>query len=273
MATHAHGPDYTYLPIAGVDPNPSVPPTPEQREKERAILQKYFGYDLKKTLKDHPTRLPTMLPERLPWSVHGSIPRGLEVPKTAKKVKGYRQFVVTASLSPSYHNGSYSLNVVMQINQKSIYVGSIAVLGRGKSASCGNCQARRVANTRVRGVLLVPHEHVVGVIEASPIEAPVPQGSGSAGAEAAAVHGPANRLIQNLRTSLNCHVVLPSGRVYSRLSKEGLSDEGGDPNDTVPEVHLLSCDVYQDGDEDAPYCFSNWLDHGLPHGKWAKVQV
>ncbi|KAG8739839.1 hypothetical protein FRC10_005069 [Ceratobasidium sp. 414] len=272
---------YTYLPIGPVDPNPAVPPTREEREKQRRYLQDHFGYNPLKARDSKPdVQFPEFFPHGIPphgvpGTFYSGVPRGLELPAGHVKVDNYRQFVVAASLSPAYYGGSYSLNIVLKVNeQSSVNIGSVSVLGRGKSASCGNCQARRAANTRVRGVVLVPHELIVGILEAAPILTPAP-GASTSGAE---TDDPASRLIEGLRSSLSSHVVLPSGKRHSELSTgRPVPENRRLPNETTPTIRLLSCDVYQPGvggdgqSADAPFNFHGWLDHGPALGTWAKA--
>ncbi|KAG8688497.1 hypothetical protein FRC08_011402, partial [Ceratobasidium sp. 394] len=217
-----------------------------------------------------------ILPHGVPRTLYSGVPRGLEIPEGHAKVENYRQFVVAASLSPSYHGGSYTLNIVLKVGeQSSVTIGAVSVLGRGKSANCGNCQARRAANTRVRGVVLVPHSVVADILTTAPILAPAPAPTSSA----PQADDAAGRLIETLHTSLSSHVVLPSGRRHSELSKEHTVPAGRRlPDETSPTIRLLSCDVYQpdlgtrDGHPiDAPFNFHGWLDHGPVLGTWAKA--
>ncbi|KAG8791694.1 hypothetical protein FRC12_008392 [Ceratobasidium sp. 428] len=158
---------YTYLPIAGVDLNPKVPPTPEQRDQQRAKLQAYFEYNPKKAADSSKVEMPTF-DRKDP--IYRTIPLGLEIPEKAVPVKNFRQFAVVVSLSPDYCKGrSYSVNVGMDVKGNIKTVGTVTVLGRGTIANCGNCQARRAAKTRVRGVVYVPSDVVDDILVAAPI--------------------------------------------------------------------------------------------------------
>ncbi|KAG9084640.1 hypothetical protein FRC06_003964 [Ceratobasidium sp. 370] len=273
---------YTYLPIGPVDPNPAVPPTREEREMQRRYLQDHFGYNPIKARDSRPeVQLPLFFPDGIPphgvpGTIYSGVPRGLELPSGHAKVDNYRQFVVAASLSPAYHGGSYSLDIVLKVDeQSSVTIGSISVLGRGKSANCGNCQARRAANTRVRGIVLVPHDVIADILTAAPILAPTPAAVSSASER----DDPAGRLIETLHTSLSSHVVLPSGKRHSELSRgHHVPVNRRLPDETSPTIRLLSCDVYQpdlgerEGQPiDAPFNFHGWLDHGPVLGTWTKA--
>ncbi|KAF8596473.1 Di-copper centre-containing protein [Ceratobasidium sp. AG-I] len=254
---------YTYPAIGPVELNPKNPLTPEEREIQRGYLQDHFKYNPIKHLEPK-----NLVQHRLFQKI---APYGGKLPPNGRAVENYRQFIVTASLSPRYFEGSYLLKVFMEINKKSVEVGSIAVLGRGKSSGCGNCQAKRAADARVRGVILIPHEVVTGVLEAAPMIPMTVEGE-----DRGDLRGDGEQdLIKALRTGLSSCVVLPSGRVHSRLSKTG-SMSGVEPNDSEPAISLRSCDVYQPhlgGQYDqakAPFSFYDWKDHGSPFGDWSK---
>lgn len=253
--------DYTYPPIGQVKLNPKVPLTLEERKVQLRYLQDHFGYN-PIAARDGIDIVKFHLFKKIS-------PYNGKVPSNGTPVDNYRQFVITASLSPRYHEGSYMLKVFMDVEGGTIEVGSVAVLGRGKSASCGNCQAKRAADVRVRGVIMIPHEIVIGVLQAATTIPPPETQQASMHAD----HG--GEVITTLLSSLSSRVVLASGKVHSELSKNA-SHANAQSSEFEPAIQLQSCDVYQppletnDQKSAAPFSFYDWKGHGAPDGKWVK---
>ncbi|KAG9119290.1 hypothetical protein FRC07_005740 [Ceratobasidium sp. 392] len=198
-------------------------------------------------------------------------------------VNNYRQFIVQVSLSQTDFGGSYRLKLNLAIGENEFEIGSVAVLGRGRSAGCGNCQGLRAIGARVHGVVLIPHEAVVGLVQSLPSAAH----AASADDDAPELEDVAQKVLSSLRPS----IVLPSGKVVSRPSTElEVTDATLKlPAGAVPSIHLLSGGVYQPlssekpADTDAkltwlkaevkksPFGFYDWKDHGAPLlGEWVK---
>jgi len=250
---------YTYPPIEGVKLGEKL--SPEERDIQRAILQKHFGFN------------PVVLRRQAPiieqpifsHAAHSVLPPGYE------PVQNYRHFIISASLAGHAFNGSYSVRISLSTKEGSVPLGSLAVLGRGNSTKCGNCQNRRAVGTRVRGVVVIPHEAVANFIQSEGLNDKDTSNS---------------TVIERLKEKLCACVVLPSGKVYGqRLEGSPKSKAPALPLDVTPSLRLHSSnvsaledqvrvphdpDVPQDSSPKTPYEFYDWQDHGLLGGHWIK---
>lgn len=233
--------------------------SPEERNAQRAILQRHFGFSPINNRGSGP-----LIQHKLFSNISTStLPRGLE------PVHNYRHFVISTSLSPHAFNGSYFLKVFLLTSQGETHVGSVPVLGRGESRSCGNCQRRKAAGARIRGTIVVPHSAVVALLDHHNLN------NEFAGDE---------ELVQAFRKSLRARVVLPSGRVYAELSDGNVEPtEMGLSEDATPYIRLLSSNVafcrgedltrhLYEGQENA-FEFYDWKDHdSLVSGHWTRCE-
>ncbi|KAF8602248.1 Di-copper centre-containing protein [Ceratobasidium sp. AG-I] len=238
---------YTYPPICGVVLGQEL--SSQQRNDQRGVLQRYFGFN---PLSDR---------ESAPFVQHRFFsgisttcpPRGLE------PVHNYRHFVISASLSPHAFNGSYFLKIFLTTPRGETHVGSIPVLRRGESRSCGNCQRRKAAGAWVRGTLVVSHSAVVALLEHHNLNNETAR---------------EEDLVQAFRKSLRARVVLPSGTVYAEMFEgSARSMEMAISEDATPYIRLHSSNVaIRRGEDDmkdldagrsAPHELYDWKDHGL----------
>ncbi|KAG8717207.1 hypothetical protein FRC08_007989 [Ceratobasidium sp. 394] len=235
---------YTYPPINGVDLRRPAG-TPEERDRQRALLQRYFQYDPYEAIKTCGVSMEQRLfADIAPYA--GTTPR----PSGRKYVPKFRQFVISVSLEPTYIEASYQLIVQAESNKKFYEVGSVSVLARGQSASCGNCQAQRAAGVRVHGTIFVPHTVIAMVLLF--LERHTADTSDES-------------VLQGIKMSLRATLVLPDGKNLSRLSEE-VPDDRRLQDGKAPALNLLSSDVYQsetqDSQEEQPFEFDDWTDHG-----------
>ncbi|CAE6452022.1 unnamed protein product, partial [Rhizoctonia solani] len=84
-----------------INTDPSVQIPPEEREAQRAILQKYFGYNPELELKTYGVVDQPLFTKECPYSTDVQL-------SGRNSVKGYRQFFIETSLDPSLTGGSYS---------------------------------------------------------------------------------------------------------------------------------------------------------------------
>jgi len=229
---------YTYPSIAGVSIDPLDPrvPNQEERERQRILLRAHFK----------------------PFNTEGP-----------------RQYIVMVNLPTGYFNGSYILKILIEVDGKELEIGRVSVLGRGKSTSCGNCQGRYAAGTRVRGVVSIPHEVVRGLTRAAiptPAEpGPMAEPESMAEFESASEHTKTTRIVLN---SLKAHVALPSGKVVSwPTNTPGETSQATLPPNEAPLIKLLSrVNPYRSGfvkHDGLP-----WADHGEPDlGSWVEAHT
>lgn len=195
---------------------------------------------------------------------YGRIQPGLAT-SDFEAVENYRQFIIVTSLSQSHIYGSYKLKVFVDINGNEFQVGSVAVLGRGKSTGCGNCQARRAAGTRVQGVISIHHGAIVGILESLTLNSDETSDE---------------NVIAAIKLSLRPRLFLPSGKVYSEpLPADTVGPEERQsllPEEAEPSLRLMSCDVYRavssdgTGAKESPFDFHDWKDHDLVERQWVK---
>ncbi|CCO36138.1 Tyrosinase [Rhizoctonia solani AG-1 IB] len=261
---------YTYNPIAGVElaTDDKVLPV-KDREIQRGILQRHFGYNPVKVVKKNPKISFSAFSVESPSSYDTQ--EEVDLPAGASELEDFRQFLVEVSLSPQYHNSSYTLNLTVGTDNNHLDIGAVSVLGRGQSAGCGNCQAKRAANARVRGVIQIPYEAIVGILQARYTEPPSSEVEVTADDTSALS---TEKLVRDLRLSIGSYVDLPSGKLHSELSKKvGMSESGNKGNDAAPSIRLLSCRVHKIdvGDKGEPsFGFHDWQNHGSVIGTWEK---
>lgn len=83
-------------------------------------------------------------------------------PPTHEPVSGFRDFVVTGALPQFAFRGSHRL----KLHLDGTHVANLSVLSRLDPARCANCEGRIASGrTHVRGVMTLPHAHVVGLLE------------------------------------------------------------------------------------------------------------
>ncbi|CAE6476118.1 unnamed protein product [Rhizoctonia solani] len=272
---------YTYPPIkyvdkAGrhcevkIDTDPTQPTSLKLRRKQRYYLQKHFCYDPPKARDEAQSETQTHLVSGI-FTKHHRYTDG-PTPSGHKVVDNYRQFFVSVSLDPTFIRGSYMLVLSIyheaalgrpipneDTSSKLYEIGRVAVLSRGSSEACGNCQAQRAGGVRVRGIIMIPHLDVHKLLVAA----------GKNDEKTTDIE-----VIEAIKITLVAQLVLPNGLVHSRLQDVG-SDEaerslsGG----RVPYLELLSSDVYQEyeggegqsEDLEVPYDFEDWKSHDALH--------
>ncbi|CAE6466124.1 unnamed protein product [Rhizoctonia solani] len=256
---------YTYPPIevgndkVKIDTDPERPTSLPVRTKQRRVLQDYFRYNPIKARDDTKIELlPDVFKKKAPYSGDSRrIPGRIYV-------ENYRQFFVSANLDPTLIDGSYMLVVSVKVSaevkaeERPFEIGRVAVLARGSSETCGNCQAQRAGGVRVRGVILIPH-HLVAQVLVSALKNKE--------------ETPEHEIIETISASLQASLVHPDDTPHSKLQAEG--PEGNErilPGDKSPYLELLSSEVYQQFDEgiqqptskqkaDVPYDFDDWKRH------------
>ncbi|KAG8774549.1 hypothetical protein FRC12_001921 [Ceratobasidium sp. 428] len=243
---------YTYPAINGVELNLGPPLSIEEREEQRILLREYFT-----------------------------------VFRPSKYVD--KDYVVTVSLDESYFTGSYMLKLFLQIGQDQFEVGAVAVLGRGNSAGCGNCQGKREAGARVRGIIPIPAAAVHELVKLN-----VPITTTEQATEPPA--DPASALLLN---NFRPHLVLPSGKLlswpsgnvpasFAQTRSLARQAESPLPARAVPGLKLVSRERKVGGigepghiphrggqvpsKEHLPVQLDDWSDHGSPDlGSWVKA--
>ncbi|CUA76314.1 hypothetical protein RSOLAG22IIIB_12197 [Rhizoctonia solani] len=201
-----------------IDTDPAKRTELKVREQQRRYLQNYFDYAPQKGPNDS---------------------------------KYHREYFVRVSLHPAFVEGSHSLVVSIKVGDKPYKFGSVAVLSRGASDKCGNCQAQRAGGVRVRGIVPIPYEQVSQLQVATLTD----EGEGTDKDLAGALKG-----------ALGAELVLLNGLVHSNLADTGRgAAEVPLSNNQTPHLELVSCAVYQKSgseDSDVPYDFEDWQYHG-----------
>ncbi|KDN33296.1 hypothetical protein RSAG8_13613, partial [Rhizoctonia solani AG-8 WAC10335] len=258
---------YTYPPIVykghkiEIDTDPKHPTPIAVRKIQRSYLQKHFHYNPIKARKESKPLASDIFTKPHPYT-EGRKPPG------HRTVENYRQFFVAVSLDPTFIKGSHVLVVSVKIPGKlheadqPYEIGRVAVLSRGSSETCGNCQAQRAGGVRVRGIIMVPHQFVAELLD----------GAGRNNENTAD-----EEVVEAIKLSLGAELDLPDGTVHSHLRStvnEPEPESESEPSlssDRTPYLELLSCDVYQQVDEgsseqtDLPYEFEDWKTHGALH--------
>lgn len=244
---------YTYPDIESVSLNTDGKKLPlEEREAQRAILQKYFGLD---PVQER-NRVETIHQPLFSHTAKDALPEGHE------PIVNYRHFVILTSLSATAFSGSYTLKVSLSIENEQVPIGAVSVLARGNSSSCGNCQRRQRAGARVRGVIVIPHEVIVRFVKQ--------HGYNNESTETKTV-------ISTFKQNLQASIVLPSGKVQAKTSRTPPESEDRRlPSHAVPFLQLRSANVsaLQDSNYPAhdpnepqeesprvPYEFYDWKNH------------
>ncbi|CAE7113231.1 unnamed protein product [Rhizoctonia solani] len=246
---------YTYPPIeyqqdgknyrVEINTDPSKVISPEERERQRAILQKHFGYNPQLDLEKFGLINQPLFTKACPYST--------DIEDTGRvSVKDYRQFIIDVSLDPTLTGGSYILEVSAEVRGASrrLEVGKVAVLGRGTIESCGNCQGQRARGVRIRGLIIVPYRVVRAILSATHQDTPDTN---------------EEQAVQTIVPSLHATLVLPDNTVHSRLQVQDEGAPGAEAlsDSAAPDLQLWSCDVYQrsaDGPE-VPYYFHDLKHH------------
>ncbi|CUA74494.1 hypothetical protein RSOLAG22IIIB_11251 [Rhizoctonia solani] len=260
----ANNKGYTYPPIVydghkiKIDTDPKHPTPIDVRDQQRRYLQNYFNYDPIKAREESARLVSEIFVKRSPYAGGDHIP-GQEL------VERYRQFFISVSLDPKLMIGSYFLVVLLKTRgtltepDKPYEIGRVGVLSRGSSDKCGNCQGHSAAGTRVRGMILVPHELVAKIL---------------VDAKRNDEQTTKEQVIETIEISLDAVVLRPDGTVHSRLKEAETDDtERTLSSDRTPYVQLLSSEVYQQFDkgpvkqnkEDVPYSFKDWQPHDALH--------
>ncbi|CAE6536748.1 unnamed protein product [Rhizoctonia solani] len=271
---------YTYPPIVyegheiKIDTDPHALTPLKVRKKQRRYLQDYFHYDAVKAREDSGiTLLPGIFSRDAPYSSH-------ETPLPGRKrVQGYREFVVSVSLDPTFVKGSHTLVVLARIPRlldgipsqpgvgEAYEIGRVAVFSRGASETCGNCQAQRAARARVRGIVVVPHQVVTKIVQNLGLN------KSSKGSEDGSYYNPEKddeslEVVEDISLCLEAALVLPDGTLHSRLQADPPRDGGSIlSGDALPHLELWSSDVYLETDKspenekDVPYDFDDWKKH------------
>jgi len=243
---------YTYPDIDGISLDTGKKLSIDVREKQRASLQKYFGFDPVQSR----ANAPQIKQPLFSHIAHDVLPGGQE------PVHNYRHFVITTSLSATAFNGSYIVRVSLSSGNNRVAVGAVAVLGRGSSSKCGNCQRRQAAGSRVRGVIVIPHEVMADFIEQNNLNTENTDNKA---------------LIRAFKDSLHASVVLPSGRIQAEASRNNAESNNLpslSPED-APLLQLHSANISalqantaghnsegpQPDSPPTPYEFYDWRDH------------
>ncbi|CAE6432916.1 unnamed protein product [Rhizoctonia solani] len=206
--------------VVKIDTDPAKRTELKVREQQRRYLQDYFGYVPKKGPNDS---------------------------------KYHREYFVRVSLHPAFVEGSHNLEVSIKTDKVDYKFGSVAVLSRGASDKCGNCQAQRAGGVRVRGIVPIPYEQVSQLQPFTTME----EGEGTD-----------ERFIGALKEALGAKLVLLNGLIHSNLVSTDHAGPGAAralSNNQTPHLELVSCAVYQKSgseDPDVPYDFEDWQYHG-----------
>jgi len=224
--------------------------TAEQRELQRAILQKHFQHDLVKQRQIIPPKERPLFDEFKAPAEDGY-----------EKVAQFRQFVVSVQMDPSGFDGSYAVDVFSDTGG-ALYVGSAMTLARGPKTKCTNCQERHKAGTKSHDIILVPHDIVVKILNSQ---------KGETAAEA-------------IKNSLYAQISLPGGKVLAKTLQSATHGGLSLPKEHAPKLWLYSAsvqakkdpgtdhdtDVPQDVSPVMPYESYDWQYHGVLESSWGK---
>lgn len=173
--------------------------------------------------------------------------------------EGYRTFVVAGEVPHFKFPGSYHLRLYLDGN----HVDDISVLNRLHPENCPNCVARMASgNALVKGVMTLPHEHVVGLLDK---------------------HGKNNEnttdaeVIELLKNSLTAHVVTPIGTKLAEAAR-GLSrtpmDHSLEEWKDHPSLSLHSSHVYLATSDHEVLSHGDWAHHGtVLRGEWRCARI
>ncbi|CCO34801.1 hypothetical protein RSOLAG1IB_10331 [Rhizoctonia solani AG-1 IB] len=197
--------------------------------------------------------------------------------------QGGHEYLAVVSLSEDYFPGSYMLTLAIEIDGSQYEIGSVAVLGRGKSSSCGNCRGRREAGVRVRGVIPIPSTAIDDIIQSK-----LPIGARSA------PESLDERAIAVLKDNFRAYLTLPSGNLLGwptekpiqRAEQIVLSQVQNSPlpEAAAPAIRFLSRQLTEEQGEprvgepisahwrSAPGSKFGYTDHGwLNLGPWVEA--
>lgn len=223
------------------------PSTPEQRKEYIAALQQLYG-DSDLVHKQLPAGNPP---------IFNSPVSAADVPDTHQKVDGFRDFVVTGDVPQFAFKGSHRLNLHLD----GAHVDDISVFSRLDPTRCQNCVSRIASgNTRVRGVMTLPHAHVVQLLEKHGLNT---------------ADTTDDQVIDLLKKHISAHIVTPVGTKLAEAS-HGLSDtplpEGHTEfkEEDHPVLHLHSSRVFMAAPHHhAPHLHEGWVHHGaVLQGQW-----
>ena len=140
---------------------------------------------------------------------------------------------------------------MIQLFYKQEVIGSFAVLTRGDDTHCAACIARQKSGAQVRGVIDIPEDVVVSVIEGAVLD-----------------DAPVEASIKSLKESLNLRIVGPGeGLLAVADSRDTAPLKSG----TIPHVKLMSAaGATLDLDQLNVVEYGDWFDHGdlLDRSTW-----
>ncbi|KAF7985973.1 hypothetical protein HWV62_43940 [Athelia sp. TMB] len=195
------------------------PENPHERRKLMAILLEHF----------HPTK-PSLPWNHWPGIIHPISGPNIHLPGGYEAVDTYRRFTVLVNAVRHAFDGSYSI----QLSYKGNAIGIFTVLFRGKDSQCAACRVRSITGRRVRGLIEIPDEVVLDVIQDANL------GLGEAASDISI-------LSAEIRQRIRADLVGPTGIVLAALPVKAdteIQESGStvDPN-IIPHLELLSASI------------------------------
>ena len=189
----------------------------------------------------------------------GSVPPVAPTPETHQAVDGFRDFAVTADVPQFAFRGSHRL----ELHLDGTRVDDVSVLNRLNPAKCENCVSRMErggASARVRGVMTLPHAHVVRLLEKH----------GKNTAETTD-----EEVVELLKEHLSAHIVNPVGGKLAEAA-QGLCKKpmpSGHPvfkEEDHPTLTLHSSRLMLAAPRcHEPHLHQGWIHHGdVLKGEW-----
>ncbi|KAF7795791.1 hypothetical protein EIP86_006958 [Pleurotus ostreatoroseus] len=170
-------------------------------------------------------------------------------PPTHQPLVGFRDFVVTGALPQFAFRGSHRL----ALHLDGLHVANLSVLSRLDPARCANCQGRVAAGrTHVRGVMALPHAHVVRLLEKHGLNR---EDAGE------------DEVVGLLKRHISAQIVTPVGTVLAEATHEAsvAVPEGGAvfKAEDHPVLHLHSSRVFVATPQHRqPRVHEGWVHHG-----------
>lgn len=188
------------------------PENPEQRGRLAAILLTHF----------HPT------PSR-PKIIRPALESPIGLPEGYEPVDRYRRFTVLVRAVGHAFDGSYSI----QLSYKGSTIGIFTVLFRGKDSQCAACRVRSNTGRRVRGLIEIPDDVVLDIIEDAKLDVK---------------HLTSDDLSDEILKCISADLVGPTGVVLAVLQLKTNGDsiqESGSTLDQsiIPHLQLLSARI------------------------------
>ena len=206
------------------------PENPEERGRLAAILLGHF----------HPT-------ESRPKIIRPILTSPIGLPVGYEPVNhSYRRFTVLVRAVGHAFDGSYSI----QLSYKGSAIGIFTVLFRGKDSQCAACRVRSNTGRRVRGLIEIPDDVVLDVINDAKL------GVGEAASDI-------DTLSNELKKRIGADLVGPTGIVLAALTTNTASQESGSTLDQniIPHLELLSASIATPASASTPAPGSQLASH------------